>query len=197
MISSRLDYKAYLKADMVALGKNFDLPFEKIKVLFLPDYILRFQRLLRKVEYYKNCKKSFFGKIRWVLLLYRYRKLSLKLGFTIPLNVFGPGLAIVHYGNIIVSNNASIGSNCRINACTNIGASGGSDKAPQLGDNVYIAPGAKIYGDIVIANNIAIAANAVVNKSFLEENILIGGIPAKKLKEIDITRIIKHIKNDG
>ena len=47
---------------------------------------------------------------------------------------------------------------------------------------------------ITIANNIAIAANAVVNKSFTEENIMIGGVPAKKIKEIDISVIIKHLR---
>ena len=58
---------------------------------------------------------------------------------------------------------------------------------------MYIAPGAKIYGNIIIANNIAIGANAVVNKSFEEENILIAGNPAKKIKTIDIKKIIKHV----
>jgi len=193
MILSKFDYKEYLTADRKALGRDLYSSVKRIKNIISPDYIFRFQKLLRKTEFYNNCKKSFFGRVRWLLLLYRFRRLSLKLGFTIPLNVFGPGLAIVHYGTIIVSNKSRIGKNCRINAGTNIGASGGSDLAPQMGDNIYIAPGAKIYGDIVIANNVAIAANSVVNKSFLEENILIGGIPAKKLKKIDIRKIIKHI----
>ena len=121
-------------------------------------------------------------------------KISLKLGFSIPINVFGPGLAIVHYGTIVINANAKVGANCRIHPSTCIGASGGSSKAPQIGDNVYIAPGVKIYGDITLANNIATAANAAVGKSFEEENILIGGVPAVKIKNIDITKIIKHIK---
>jgi serine O-acetyltransferase len=65
--------------------------------------------------------------------------------------------------------------------CVNIGASGGRSEAPQIGDNVYIAPGAKIYGDITIADGIAIGANAVVNDSFLEPNVTIAGVPAKKI----------------
>jgi serine O-acetyltransferase len=48
---------------------------------------------------------------------------------------------------------------------------------------VYIAPGAKIYGAIEIADNIAIGANAVVNKSFLEPNITIAGVPARKISD--------------
>jgi serine O-acetyltransferase len=116
--------------------------------------------------------------------------LSVELGFSIPENVFGPGLSIVHYGTIVVHKNAKVGKNCRIQACTNIGASGGTDDAPIIGDNVYIGPGAKIYGGITLANNIAVAANSCVNKNFLENNVLIGGIPAKIIKKIDITKII-------
>lgn len=194
MILSRSDYYYYLKEDSIALGHNLKSKYERIINFIFPDYIWRFQKLLRKTEYYKNCKQSFFGRIYYGLLLILFRRYSLKLGFSIALNVFGPGLAIVHYGTIIVNANARIGKNCRIHASTNIGASGGTDKAPQIGDNVYIGPGVKIYGDIVLANNIAIAANAAVGKSFLEENIMIGGIPAVKIKSIDITSIIKHIE---
>ncbi|WP_242502126.1 serine O-acetyltransferase [Flagellimonas olearia] len=145
------------------------------------------------MEYYYNCKNSFWSKPTYYYLKYKFRKISIKLGFSIPINVFGPGLAIVHYGTIVVNTNARIGKNCRIHACTNIGASGGTSHAPQIGDNVYIAPGAKIYGKINVANNCAIGANAVVNKSFEETGILIAGNPAKKIKEIDIKKIIKHI----
>jgi len=158
-----------------------------------PNRIYKFQKLLRKTEYYKNCKKDLPGKLYYLFLHYKFRKSSLNLGFSIPLNVFGPGLAIVHYGTIVVNSNAKVGENCRIHPSTCIGASGGSPKAPQVGDNCYIAPGVKIYGDITLANNIATAANAAVGKSFEEENILIGGVPAEKIKNIDISKIIKHL----
>lgn len=107
--------------------------------------------------------------------------MSLRLGFTIPLNVFGPGLSIAHRGTIVINKDTRVGENCRIHACTNIGSGKGSVSAPQIGNNVYIGPGAKIFGDIVIADNIAIGANSVVNKSFYEKGISIAGIPAKKI----------------
>jgi serine O-acetyltransferase len=76
----------------------------------------------------------------------------------------------------IVINDASIiGVNCRIHTCVNIGSTSGQKEAPIIGNNVYIAPGVKIFGGIHIADNIAIGANAVVNKSFLEPNITIAG----------------------
>ena len=107
--------------------------------------------------------------------------------------MFGPGLAIPHYGFIIVNSRTKVGKNCRIHSGVNIGASGGVAKAPRIGDNVYLGPGSKIYGDIEIPNNTVIAANACVGKTFYEENTILGGIPAKKLKNVDISTIIKHI----
>lgn len=87
---------------------------------------------------------------------------------------------------------AKIGANCNLHVCTNIGvAAGATHKVPNLGNNIYIAPGVKIFGDVEIADNIAIGANAVVNKSFLEPNIAIAGGPAKKINSkgsIDIVR---------
>jgi serine O-acetyltransferase len=194
MINSKTKYKSYINSDAIALGiKRKNSVSLKIRDFLFPNQIWKFQKTLRKMEYYQNCKTGVFDKIIYYLLKYRFRKISLKLGFSIPPNVFGPGLAIVHYGTIVINSNTKVGKNCRIHACTNIGASGGRPEAPQIGDNVYIAPGAKIYGNINIASNIAISANAVVQKSFDEEGILLAGNPAKKIKEIDIKRIIKHI----
>lgn len=62
-----------------------------------------------------------------------------------------------------------------------------------MGDNIYIAPGVKIYGDIHICNNVAFAANAAVHKSIVEPNTLHGGVPAKLLGPVDIKKLIKHI----
>ncbi|AKB56359.1 MULTISPECIES: serine O-acetyltransferase [Methanosarcina] len=107
--------------------------------------------------------------------------MSVHLGFSIPINVFGPGLCIAHRGTIIINKNTRVGENCRIHACTNIGSSRAEVSAPQIGNNVYIGPGAKIFGNIVIADDIAIGANSVVNKSFYEKGISIAGIPAEKI----------------
>tara|TARA_R110002111_G_scaffold17183_3_gene43325 strand:+ start:552 stop:1127 length:576 start_codon:yes stop_codon:yes gene_type:complete len=191
MITSKKDYKNYLHLDKKALHAEDE---NILKQIIAPNYIWGFQKRLRKVEYYKNCKlNSLFGRMLYIYHKFKLRKQSLSLGFSIPENTFGPGLSIVHYGTIVINMNARIGKNCRIHACTNIGASGGKPEAPQIGDNVYIGPGAKIYGNIKIGNNIAISANAVVNKSFEEEGILLAGNPAERIKKIDIKRIIKHI----
>ena len=188
MIKSKDDYMKYLAADKTALGIPNGLK-ASVREFIAPNYIWIFQKRLRKLEYYKNCKNGLLNKLYYFWIKLRYRKISIKLGFSIPENIFGPGLSIAHYGTIVVNSRAKVGKNCRIHVCTNIGASGGSLKAPIIGDNVYIAPGVKIYGDIKIANNIAIAANSSVNKSFLEENALIAGSPAKFIRNIDVSNI--------
>ena len=178
MIQSKEDYRYYLEADRIALGrKKWNLK----SALF--DDVWKFERLLRKLEYYANCRqRSIFLNLLYILYSYKFYKLSTKLNFTIPINAFGPGLSIAHIGTIVVNGNARIGANCRIHVCTSIATSAGyTDKAPKLGNNIYIGPGAKLFGEIVIADNIAIGANSIVNKSFLEPNITIAGVPAKKI----------------
>ena len=138
MIRSYEEYQFYLKQDRIALGIRQEGWTGKLKQWLLPDPIWKFERLMRRCEYLTNCG----GKRNPMLLWYRvrYRKLSLKLGFSIPINTFGPGLSIVHYGTIVVNSAARIGKNCRLHACVNIGASRGSKMAAQIGDNVYIGP---------------------------------------------------------
>lgn len=171
MIKSYKDYLCYLEADRLSLGK------EKNIKSFLFDDIWKFQRLMRKLEYLTNCKKN---RALRIFYQYKYLKKSKQLGFSIPINVFGPGLSIAHYGTIVINSGAKIGANCRIHICVNIGTEAGKqNSAPILGDNCYIGPGAKLFGQITLGDNMVIGANAVVNKSFPEGNATIGGIPAK------------------
>lgn len=167
----------YVKEDARALGMK-----EK-NHLTTTNLIWRYQVLLRKIEYYINSKKNkkLFFRFFYLLRRIQFELLGMMLGFTIPPNVFGPGLAIVHRGTIVVNGNARVGSNCRIHVCVNIGASGGNPEAPQIGNNVYIGPGAKIFGNIKIADNITIGANAVVNKNFQTPHVTIAGVPARVL----------------
>ncbi len=145
------------------------------------NQIYVFQMRMRKLEYAINCGRSS------IKVLYRkilFRKSSVKLGFSISPNTFGPGLSIAHRGTIVVNGGARIGANCRIHVDVNIGTEAGkSDAAPRIGDNCYIGPGAKIFGPIEIGSGSVIGANAVVNKSFPEGNQTLGGIPAKVISK--------------
>jgi len=137
--------------------------------------------LLRRVEFFSNCKNSLLWKPYIVYLKLRLRNLQIKLGFTIPINTIGPGLCIVHRGPIVIANNAKIGANLRINIGVVIGEDRGLWNVPTIGDSVTIEPGCKIFGKIQIADGIHIGANAVVNKSFLDPGIVIAGVPARKI----------------
>lgn len=115
-----------------------------------------------------------------IYLKYRLHKAGSKLGFSVPINVFGPGLSIAHVGTLVVNSGARVGKNCRLHNCVHIGTEAGySNKAPKIGDNVFIGPGAVIVSDITLADNIAIGANSYVSKSFTEPGVTIAGAPAK------------------
>ncbi len=196
MIRNKADLEYYLEADRIALNRPKNPSFGwRVKRLILKDQIWYFQKILRHLEYYSNIRKNLFNTFAYWYYYIQFRRISIKLGFTISINVFGPGLSIAHYGTIIVNKGARVGSNCRLHAGVNIGTEAGSkDKAPTLGDNVYIGPGAKLFGSIILGSNIAIGANAVVNKSFEEDNIMIAGVPARKIKSIDISKLRKPLK---
>ena len=189
MIDSKQSYQYFLEQDRLALGIKLDLR-SRLRRLWLGNEIWSFQRSLRKVEYYRNCKRGVLNSLIYAFLRRKLERKAVLLGFSIPENVFGPGLAIVHRGTIVVSPHARIGRNCRIHVCTNIGASGGGIEAPKIGNYVYIAPGVKIYGDIKVADRVAFAANAAVNKDCLDSDSVYGGIPAKRIGEIEIGKLI-------
>lgn len=192
MIQSKDDYYRYIKADKISRGVPLKRSIKQmVKSLFVPDHIGNFQCLLRKVEYYKNCRKDIAGRIILFFKLLKFKNLSLKLNFNIPPNVCGPGLSIAHYGTININNSTKIGENCRLHTCVNIGTEAGySGNAPIIGDNCYIGPGVKIYGNITIPQGVAIGANAVVNKSFSEQGIAIAGVPAKKISDVNTFEIL-------
>jgi len=171
MINNKSDYKFYLDADLASLNVGRLSWHYKIS-----NPILNFQRTLRKIEYYQNCRKDILGKIYLRIIKLRFVKLSTHLGFTIDPNVFDAGLSIAHYGSIVVNSSARVGKNCRLHSAVNIGGT------PVIGDNVYIGPGAKIFGDITIGDNVTIGANSVVNKN-VPSNVTVAGVPAKIIKE--------------
>ena len=96
-----------------------------------------------------------------------------------PGSVIGKNLRIPHPNGITIGHGSRIGNDVLIYQQVTIGQNQG--KYPTIGDNVIIYAGAKIIGGIRIGNNCIIGANAVVTKSF-PANCIIGGVPAKKIK---------------
>ena len=172
MISSREDYQRFLREDLQAHGVD---RWGIVEYLKMPT--LRFQRRLRWTEYVLNCRKGSVWAPYRAYLRWRLRQHGIKLGFTIGPNIFGPGLSIAHWGTLVVNPLCVVGSRCRIHPGTCLGEYKG--QAPQLGDDCYIGPGAKLFGGIVLGNNTKVGPNAVVNASFPEGNVTLVGIPAK------------------
>lgn len=185
MIKTKRDLKNCIKADADANERKNKKGNFRNFLLYEHLYLnWKFIKLLRKDEYYTN-NNSGMNKLMYIIVRRRKNKLARKLGFTIPVNVFAEGLRIWHYGNIVVNGYARVGKNCILHGDNCIGNNGFSTKAPQIGNNVDVGVGAKIIGDIKIADGIVIGANSVVNKSFLEPNVVIAGVPAKVIKKIN------------
>lgn len=111
----------------------------------------------------------------------RLRHYSYKTGFQIPPNTCGAGLTIWHWGAIVVNEKVRIGENCTLYPGVLIGHKVPSEPAAIIGDNCFIASGAKIIGAVMIGDNVTIAQNAVVTHD-VPSNVVVGGIPATIIK---------------
>lgn len=181
-INSYDEYEFFIRADLDSAGiDSWGL------IQWIRHDVMRFQRRLRKAEFVHNCQKGFWGRLHLLVIRWSLRRLGRCLGLEIGLNVFGPGLVIVHPYGIVVSDRASIGKNCRIHAGVNIGAH--RDRAPKIGDNVYLGPGAKVVGGVFVGEGAVIGANAVVVKD-VPSGVTVGGVPAKIISHNDSTEMI-------
>ncbi len=176
MIDSRQKYREYIRQDQLALGRKQDA-----RPRLFGDEIWKFEILLRKVEYDLNCRCGVMGKLigKWHKM--RFHRLSVRLGFTIPPNVFGPGLSIPHYGTIVVHGNVRAGKNCRLQEGVTIGATNGSHEAAVIGDNCYFGSGAKVIGAVRIADDVAVGANAVGAKEIAAGSFTHLTLPTKRI----------------
>ena len=178
MIKNKYEFTQFLE---IELGRDYS----EIKNWFyylMTTSTKSYIRILRKTEYYTN-QGGLYHKIISKYYKFRLQRQSVSTGISIPINVCDKGLTIYHYGSIVVNGACKIGKNCCISNNVNIGATGGSTKAPIIGDDVYIGPGAVIFGDISIADGCYIGANAVVCKSIQEPHSVVVGVPAKIIKK--------------
>lgn len=180
-------------ADMMMNRGIFKWTFkDRIKSLFIPDNIIQYLKSLRWSCYIANkqqytppsrthSKKHLPPYIKFIGLYHKIRchRLGLKLGFSIGSEVFGYGLVIPHYGTIVVGNTNRIGNYAVLHTSTCI-----SNNGKVIGDALYLATGVKITSKVKLGDNVSVGANSVVNKSF-GSNIMIGGSPAKQIKEAE------------
>ena len=95
----------------------------------------------------------------------QFRRIRLRWGIEIPrATKVGPGLYIGHSGCVVVSPEARIGRNVTLSHDVTIGVAGHRSErgAPTIGDDVYVAPGARITGPLRVGRRARIGPNAVV-----------------------------------
>ena len=166
MITSKSDLKEFIEADKKANRFTYWSPITNTRCKFL--------RTLRKLEFLINTHAS-----RLLIFIYRRRlqSLSERLGITIGPKCFGKGLYIPHYGSIVVNGTARFGDNCIVQNGVNV------SESVVCGGGIYLGAGSKLLIGVNLADNIIVGANAVVTKSFNEPNIVLAGIPARKISE--------------
>jgi serine O-acetyltransferase len=109
------------------------------------------------------------------LKLILHRRMMSKWGIDIdPGASIGKGLRIAHYGGIFIGDRVVIGEYFYVSHDVTIGRSRSDLRQglPMIGNNVYVAPGAKIVGNIKIGNNARIGTNAVVDRD-VPDNALV------------------------
>jgi len=73
---------------------------------------------------------------------------------------FGPRFVLVHSYGVVINSSARGGADIKLEHLVTVGAE--KDRAPVLGDDVFVGAGAKILGGVRIGSHVKIGANAVV-----------------------------------
>lgn len=182
---TRTELKRYLKEDLNAHGLEKWSPYIGLK---RPE--VAFQRTLRYAEFWspRSGLLAAFPRTYWRI---RLQRKSIQTGLSVPIGVAGPGLAIAHYGSVVINSDVRIGRNFRIHSSTNIGSN--KQGVPTIGDDVYVGPGAVIYGPISVGSGSVIGANSVVNSN-VPPNVTVAGSPARIISEKGSSSIHPNVK---
>jgi serine O-acetyltransferase len=107
---------------------------------------------------------------------------------TVPFEcTIGEGTFLGYGGiGVVIHKDAVIGSNVNIGSNVTIGGRSNKKRVPVIGNDVYLATGAKILGDLTIGDRVIVGANAVV-LSDVPSDCVVAGVPAKIIKKgIDV-----------
>lgn len=171
------DLKNYILSDLYRYNTS-----TSIKSFLRGWYIAGF----RYTFFMRSCKYFHSKKIFLPLFLFcrvTLRHYSLKYGFQIPWQTeIGPGLAILHYGPIIINPYCIIGSNCNITEGVLIGLSHKTDSDgnslgfsyPKIGDRTALNNSCKILGDVKIGSGSIIGVSSVITKNVPQNSIIVG-----------------------
>jgi serine O-acetyltransferase len=164
---------------------------------WIRDPGFRFTYYMRKVNHYRNRKKSLciFPYVYNRILFQHYR---FKYGFDIsPTTNIGEGFYLGHFGGVVISPHAILGSNINIAQGVTIGATsrGSRRGAPTLGDKVWVGANAIIVGDITIGSEALIAPGAYVNFDVPSHAVVLGN-PGKVVSHSGSAGYINRVLGD-
>lgn len=81
---------------------------------------------------------------------------------------------------VSIVDGTKIGDRCKLGINSMYVGKGPYKNLPQIGNDVWVGPGAVIVGPVIVGNNVIIAPNSVVTKS-VPNGAIVGGVPAKLL----------------
>jgi len=148
-------------------------------------HALRFEPGFRLTLLMRLCRFTRLNPwLRWTLyvplrLWFNRRSIQFMV-FMDPMADIGPGLYLGHPFMVVINRRVKIGRDCSIGHEVTLGIHNRGERrgCPEVGNRVYIGPGAKIFGAIKLGDGSAIGANAVVTRD-LPENAVAAGIPAR------------------
>ena len=158
----------------------------------------RFTWYLRKVTYYSKRKRGLglFPYLYNRALLNHYR---FRYGFDIsPATSIGPGLYLGHFGGIVISPYAVLGSNVNVTKGATIGAAsrGRRKGAPVLEDRVWVGANAIIVGKITVGSDAMIGPGAYVNFDVPSKAIVLGN-PGQIVSDKGSAGYINNVLSEG
>lgn len=112
------------------------------------------------------------------LIPYAFAKFLVEVLWGISISrhaTIGPGFYIQHFSGIFIHTESVLGKNCIVSQGVSIGIKGaGVPGAPRIGDDVYIAAGAKVFGPVTIGHDVIIGANSVVTQDVPDTAVVVG-----------------------
>lgn len=154
-------------------------------------FIYRLGNYVHYSNYNKIIKRPLLILLNTIYQIFVFYPLNTEIPFSCQI---GSGFRMVHHHGIVINGRAKIGENCTIHHQVTIGMNELTDKqkAPILGDNVYIGCGAKIIGNIRVGDNVKIGANAVVVTDVANDSVAIcrQEIVNKKQKNIILDNVL-------